>query len=132
MKALLYIPHADTIGERLLCTIESSAINKKIEIYRRIDSLSQKLREPIYDIDISIIMIPNAKQLSKILLLKERLREINTILILPDRETNTISLAHKFYPRYISFSDSDFKDIGEVLKKMSINKQRKKGEKFFR
>jgi hypothetical protein len=128
LKTLLYIPYADTTGERLLCMIESSAVNEEIEIYRKIDSLSRRLREPIYDIDVSIIMTPNTKELSKILLLKERLRDIKTILILPDRETNTIFLAHKLYPRYISFGDSDFKDIGEVLEKMIKNKQRKKRE----
>jgi hypothetical protein len=126
LKTLLYLPHADTVGERLLCTIEGLAINEKIEIYRRIDSLSQRLREPIYDIDVSILMIPNTKQLSEILLLKEQLRDIKTILILPDRQRNTISSGHKLYPRYISFIDGDFKDIEAVLEKMIKNEKRKK------
>ena len=110
--------------ERLLCTIEGLAVDEKIEIYRNILSLTKRLREPTYDLDVSILMIPNDEELLGILLIYELLRDIKTILILPDRDQHTISRGHKLYPRYISFIDGDFKDIREVLKKMIKNKQR--------
>lgn len=123
MKALLFLPHVNMIGARLLETIEGLAINEKIEIYRRIDSLAQRLREPTYNIDVSILMIANKEQLSGILIIKEQLRNIKTILILPDREYETLSKGHELYPRFISFIDGDFKDVGAVLEKMIKNKQ---------
>jgi hypothetical protein len=123
LKALLFLPHVNMIGARLLETIEGLAINEKIEIYRRIDSLAQRLREPTYNIDVSILMIANKEQLSGILIIKEQLRNIKTILILPDREYETLSKGHELYPRFISFIDGDFKDVGAVLEKMIKNKQ---------
>ncbi len=124
MNILLFMPPSDTIGARLLWTIEGLAINEKIEIHRSIDSLSQRLRDLTYDIDVSILLTPSKKELSKILSICELLQDIKTILILPDRKKDTISRGHKLYPRYVSFADGDFKDIRAVLKKMTKNKQR--------
>jgi hypothetical protein len=128
LKILLYMPNEDTIGARLLRMIERSAINSKIEIYRRIHSLIQRLREPTYDIDVFFLMIANKKQLSRILSIKELLLDLKTVLILPDRAHDTISSGHELYPRYISFIDGNFKDIGEVLRNMIKNKHRKKSK----
>ena len=124
LKILLYLPNDNTVGARLLRLIERLAFNEEIEIYRKIDSLIKRLRKSTYDIDVSCLMIANKKQLSGFLPFKELLRNLKTILILPDREHYTISSGHEFYPRYISFIDGDFTDIGEVLEKMIKNKQR--------
>ena len=122
MKMLLYLPHEDGVGTKLLGIIEGLAVNGKIEIYRSIDSFVQRLRKPTFDIDIFILMAANKKQLSDILLIKEKLRDIKIILILPDRESDTISRGHELYPRFVSYIDSDFKEVGAVLEKMIKNK----------
>ena len=122
MKMLLYLPHEDGVGTKLLGIIEGLAVNGKIEIYRSIDSLVQRLRKPTFDIDFFILMAANQKRLSDILLIKEKLRDIKIILILPDRESDTISRGHELYPRFVSYIDSDFKEVGAVLEKMIKNK----------
>ena len=103
--------------------IEGLGVNEKIEIYRNIDSFTKRLRKPTFDIDISILMAANKKQFSDLLFIKEALRDIKIILILPDRESDTISRGHKLYPRFVSYIDSDFKEVGAVLEKMIKNKQ---------
>lgn len=132
MKMLLYLPHEDGVGTKLLGIIEGLAVNGKIEIYRSIDSLVQRLRKPTFDIDIFILMAANKKQLSDILLIKEKLRDIKIILILPDRESDTISRGHELYPRFVSYIDSDFKEVGAVMEKMVKNKHSEECKKKFR
>jgi hypothetical protein len=122
LNILLYLSHANGIGTKLLGIIEGLEVNEKIEIYRSVDSLAQRLRKPTYDIDISILIAANKKQLSEVLLIKEELRDIKIILILPDRESDTISGGHELYPRFVSYIDSDFKDVGTVLEKIIKNK----------
>ena len=112
--------------------IEGLAVNGKIEIYRSIDSLVQRLRKPTFDIDVFILIASNKKQLSEVLLIKERLRDIKIILILPDRESDSISRGHEVYPRFVSYIDSDLKDVGAVLEKMMKNKRREECKKKFR
>ena len=132
MKMLLYLPHEDGVGTKLLGIIEGLAVNGKIEIYRSIDSLVQRLRKPTFDIDVFILIASNKKQLSEVLLIKERLRDIKIILILPDRESDSISRGHEVYPRFVSYIDSDLKDVGAVLEKMMKNKRREECKKKFR
>lgn len=122
MKILLYLPHVDGIGAKLLGIIEGLGVNERIEIYRSINSLVQRLRKPTYDMDISILIAANKKQLSDILLIKKELRDVKIILILPDSESDTISGGHELYPRFVSYIDSDFKDVGTVLEKIIKNK----------
>ncbi len=129
MKILLYLPHEDGVGKKLLGIIKELAVNEKIEIYRSIDSLVQRLRKPTYDMDISILIAANKKQLSDLLLIKEEFRDIKIILILPDSESDTISEGHKLYPRFVSYIDSDFNDIEAVLEKMIKNKHSEECEK---
>ncbi len=43
------------------------------------------------------------------------------ILILPDREKDTIKKGFTLYPRYMAYSDDDYKDVAAVLKKMHLN-----------
>ena len=112
----------DGVGAKLLGIIEGLGINEKIEIYRNIDSLNKRLRKPTYNIDIFILIAPNKEQLTEVLLIKEELRDTKIILILPDRESDTISRGHKLYPRFVSYIDSDFKEVGAVLEKMIKNK----------
>lgn len=129
MKILLYLPHEDGVGKKLLGIIKELAVNEKIEIYRSIASLVQRLRKPTYDMDISILIAANKKQLSDLLLIKEEFRDIKIILILPDSESDTISEGHKLYPRFVSYIDSDFNDIEAVLEKMIKNKHSEECEK---
>ena len=123
MKILLYSPHVNGVGAKLLEIIEGLGVNEKIEIYRNIDSLNKRLRKATYDIDISILIAPNKEQLTEVLLIKEEFRDTKIILILPDSESDTISRGHELYPRFVSYIDSDFKEIEAVLEKMIKNKR---------
>jgi hypothetical protein len=48
----------------------------------------------------------------------KRLMETKVIVILPDKEPETIKLGHKLFPRYMDFIDSNFTGINEVLTKI--------------
>jgi len=132
LKILLYSPPVDGVGAKLLGIIEGLGINEKIEIYRNIDSLNKRLRKATYDIDISILIAPNKEQLTEVILIKEEFRDTKIILILPDSESDTISRGHELYPRFVSYIDSDFKEVGAVLEKMIKNKHSEEGKKKFR
>jgi hypothetical protein len=43
---------------------------------------------------------------------------IKIVLILPDRNNETIVIGHKLRPRFLSYTDSDFIDVAVVLENM--------------
>jgi hypothetical protein len=53
--------------------------------------------------------------------IRNLLFDARLILILPDREKDTIKKGFSLYPRYIAYSDDGYKDVAAVLKKMHLN-----------
>lgn len=119
MKIILYLPWTDEIGKRLFGMIEKLVGVDEIEIFRTMDSLVRRLKQPVFDLKITVLLATNRKELSEILSIKDLLRDIKILLILPDGDSDTISMGHKLYPRFISYIDSDFKDVADALGKMT-------------
>jgi hypothetical protein len=118
MEVLLYATEADEAGKRLAKIIKTTSVSLDIQVYRTINSLIQKLRQPRVGFLIAVLLAHNKKELSKILSLKDLFWNLRIILILPDQEMNTILKGHKLYPRFLSYVNSDFTDVVAVLKKM--------------
>jgi len=87
-------------------------------VYRSIEELAHGLHR-LYDHDtIVLLRARDREELLRIVSLRDLLQGLRVILLLPDREEETISLAHRLRPRFLSNSESDFSDTMSVLQKM--------------
>jgi len=59
--------------------------------------------------------------LLKILRIRDLLADVRIVLILPDRRKETIAAGYKLYPRFLTFMDSDPRELAAVLEKMIEN-----------
>jgi len=105
-------------GELLRKMIENVVPNENTEIYSTIDTLGKRLRRPSYNIAIAVLLISSREELRDVLSIRHLFDNIKIVLILPDRNNETIVIGHKLRPRFLSYTDSDFKDVAAVLKKM--------------
>jgi hypothetical protein len=85
-----------------------------------IESLVGHLRQPAGDSDTVYIISTQADDLSLLLTKSQLLLGKRIILILPDESEQTIAAGHKLQPRFITHVNSDFSEIGAVLRKMLI------------
>jgi hypothetical protein len=60
----------------------------------------------------------NREDLENIVAIQNLLFDSRIVLILPDREEDTMALGYILRPRFVSYRDSSFKDVGAVLNKM--------------
>jgi hypothetical protein len=118
MKVLYYGTMNHNDGKRLQTAIESIVPIENTEIYRKIEELDRRLRLPTCDITISVFFTKSKAELFDLVLLKESLLKLRIILILPDEDKETINMGHTLFPRFITYIDSDFKDVKAVLRKM--------------
>ena len=118
---LLYATDAGEVTQRLQKVIGNHVIDEKVEFYQTIEFLTQRLRKPMGDIKIAVILAADRNDLLEIFTIRELLDNVRTLLILPDKNDDTIAKGHNLRPRYISFVDSDFRDISAVLSKMLGN-----------
>ena len=82
------------------------------------------------DIPIAVILAASDNDLLTILSISHLLYDVRFILVLPDREDPTVAIGHSLRPRFLSYTDSDFREVTAVLGKMigGFYYQRKIGE----
>lgn len=68
--------------------------------------------------DVMILFAASNQELEDLLAIHDKFEEFRVILILPDRDTETIAVSHILKPRFISFVDSDIRNLEKVIAKM--------------
>lgn len=117
MELLFYAMECQT-GRRLWQAIDKMILGRPIEIHRAIESFSRRLRQPVINGLVAVILAADNQEFDKILAIGHLVRELRTIIILPDSRDETVSQAYTLYPRFISYADSDFSEVAAVLNRM--------------
>jgi hypothetical protein len=118
MDILLYLSIKDGVGAQLKNIIESLPFGEKLEVYNAIASLDIRLRNTLYKGAIAVLLADTKEALSRIYTIGHLLNEISIILIIPDQDEDTIRQAHALRPRFLTYTDSNFKDVAAVLEKL--------------
>jgi len=118
MDILFFATRIDGDAKRLQREVEAVTPSENLEVHRTIDSLVQRFRKRFYHSAVAVLFITGKEELLEILSISDLLSDVRIILVLPDKEKETISKGHSVYPRFLSYADSDFKDVAAVLEKM--------------
>lgn len=105
-------------GKRLFSAIKDVVPANSLYVYHRIGDLSREIHRIPWGASIAVLLASNKNELSEIIALKGLFQERRIILILPDRKKESISKGHALFPRFLSYADSDFRDVRAVLNKM--------------
>jgi hypothetical protein len=116
MTVLLY--STGEAGGRLQKVIRDLVPKDKLEVYTSLEGFSDRLRKPMDDIPVAVILAASENDLLTILSISHLLYDVRFILVLPDREDPTVAIGHSLRPRFLSYTDSDFREVTAVLGKM--------------
>ena len=122
MNLIFYTAHENDWAE-IYALIEPFSFIGDIEVCRSMASLSCGIKHKDSDNLIAILLSRHHWELIRIARLADRLRDLKVILVLPDRDPQTIALAHTLYPRFISYADNGLQDVRSVLLKMITHHQ---------
>jgi hypothetical protein len=118
VKVLFYSSTPEDPGMGVETRLKDLVPAGRVEVYRSIEELTRRLQR-LYDHDtIVILQAEDRKQLVRIVSLRDLFQGVRIILLVPDREEETIVLAHRLRPRFLSTSEGDFSDVMSVLQKM--------------
>ncbi len=73
---------------------------------------------PSSNLKVAVLFCMTKADLQDVFSLCDLILDLKIILILPDDDEETMAKAHHLRPRYLSWLDDNFLDIGAVLKKM--------------
>ena len=120
MNIVYYCPVTDGTFRKMKRTIEIVFPLEKFKILYSLKIMEDHLRSSLADDFIIILQISSFTELQEVTLLKELLIDHRIILILPDDDQGTSVLAHTLRPRLITYRDSDFLDVAEVITRLNL------------
>lgn len=109
-----------TTGKRLEKAIGTNFPDVPQETYDTVESLQQRLCQPIcrHENEILIVLAETHESLEQMAVLKELIEGRRLVMVLPGCGKETLSAAHRLLPRYVSNERDGFEELGSVLKKM--------------
>ena len=126
MNILFYSTVTDQIGERLLRMVHEEVSGERLEYFQNMAALQRGLSQTAAMPAIAVLCPADRENLAELVALHELIRDTHIILVLPDRDEETIALGHKLRPRFLSFTNSDLQDVAAVFAKIFDNDRRKK------
>ena len=118
---VLFLSDSKNEAKNLLLRVLYMIVPKnKITLINDVGELEYHLRQQLHDNSIAVLLPANISEMTAIIALKGIFGDMPIILIMPDRQNNTISLGYKLRPRFITYADSDFLDVAEVITRLNF------------
>jgi hypothetical protein len=121
MRILLFTKEAGDTPNRRREILEANFRDRGLETFSTIDRLARGLREPSEEAKIGILLIQDPQDLKRILSIQNLFQDVPLIIQVPDESAETLQMAHRLRPRYLSGAQDDFGTLLEVLRNM-LNK----------
>lgn len=118
MKVVLYSVAPPELTKTIRGILSILTCGEQVEVHGSIEGLMQRLSLNTSDISILLILVHEKQALSDLLQIRNHIVGHRIILVLPDQEPDILSKAHLLYPRFITYTDSNFEDLKAVLEKM--------------
>ena len=118
MNIFLYAKQMNGPGVKLRRALEVLVGTKEIEIFTTITDLAKSLY-PFGNENRTVIFLASSQEeLLEIFSISNLLRRLRSILVLPDRNPDTLKLGYLLEPRFISYVDSGFFEIQAMIEQM--------------
>jgi len=103
--------------ERLQTMMEKLIPGGRPEACRTVDDLAARLLEPHNDLTIVLLLAADKDDLFDLASIGDlfHIHNARIIVVVPDRDKDTVSLAHRLRPRLLTYADSDFAEVFAVL-----------------
>ncbi len=121
MYVLLYSKRDIGPGIKLQEAIRAVLKKNELTICRDLRNFEDCLRRPMCGRGIAVLFAESDNDLSDLFSIQELLMDLSIIFIVPDRAPETLSKAHRFFPRYVTSTENDFDDVKMVLERMIQN-----------
>jgi hypothetical protein len=115
MNILYYNPGRSIVGKRLFTTIKSERLVERVEVYRILEAFCERLRQSTKDKTVAVVLSPTEKDLLDIYFIKHLFCRVPVILLLPDRQKDTVAVGRRCGSSSISYIDAGFSEITGAL-----------------
>ena len=111
---LFYAAQSNRVVEALLKELAGC----KVVRCRSFGTMEKRLRKPRNGLEIVLVVVEEIEEIARIGDIQGLIRDLRLVVVLPERDSQMVSSAHKLTPRFIGYADDGFDQIGAVLRKM--------------
>lgn len=105
-------------GGRFLEDVTPLIAEDKLEVFHGLPALAERLRKPRDAGSVVLVLGPSHEDLRRISALREYLQDARILLVLEDSNPETIALAHRVKPTFISDLESGTTGVLSVLRQL--------------
>jgi len=118
MKLFFLMTGNDAGGEPFLRDASRLVSRDAVEVFRDVASFAERLRRPKDPFSVVIVLGPSDDDLKNVAPLREFLKDSRILLVLRDQSEETISLAHRVLPTYITYLDNGTAGVVSVIRQV--------------
>jgi hypothetical protein len=123
MVLLLDTKETNGIHQCLLEKVKEVVPTSEVEEFHNFEALFNFLLGSLNHGEIILLRASSSEELIAFRRIRDLMRDVQIILVIPDRRPETLSLGHLLRPRYLSYEDGNFDDLASVLEKMLRKRQ---------
>lgn len=124
MDVILFFPDScRDAGDRLVTKLLPAIPGRDLVVFQNFQDISRLLRHLENKPRVAVLAAGNRQELDELSSLRPLLRDTQIILMLPDEEVETLSRAHRWRPRFLTYFKGNFTTTGiiSILKKILSN-----------
>lgn len=106
-------------NNRVVETLKKQLVGQSIERFRTVSALTRRLRKPCHGLRIALMVIRDRDEMIRIAEIQNLIRDLRLVLVLPGRDDEMVSMAHRLGPRFIAYADNGFEQAIAVVRKMA-------------
>ncbi len=118
MNLFVLIAEEGGTGRQFLEDVTPLVPEDKLEVLRGFSALAERVRKPRDPFCALLVLGPSDEDLKRIISLRDFLKDARVLLVLGDESEETIALAHRILPTYISVLDAGPPGVVSVLKRL--------------
>lgn len=124
MVLFIYIPTRKVDDAPLALSLAERGPQFRIERFETVGDFQERLKKPREEPTCAMLFAPDRQDLIDLLSIQHLFRNIPIILVISTRNHDTISMAHRLRPRFLSYfaplsTEINTEEILAVLHKMS-------------
>ena len=118
MLLIFYEKASGGIAEQLKRMMKPLIGKDEIKVYHTISILSKRLARPVDGRVVMVLVAADRNDLLDIYAIRELFGIIRIIIILPDREDESVRMGHQLQPRFLTYMNEELSEVYSVLRKM--------------
>ena len=121
--ALIVYMNCVRCNEKMWNFIQTQSWYGQVEIFYTLEKFYWRFTQVGSNNAVTVLLLTSRQELEHLVQYADLFSDQKIILALPDHAKETVTLGHTLYPRFISYTDGDLKDVTSVLRKLITHTQ---------